>query len=51
MPDVRTMDLDALRLMVQGFAGRVIAVEGEIASLRARWAPELAAMIAQQETR
>jgi hypothetical protein len=37
-PDVRTMDLDALRLMVQGLAGRVIAAEGEIISLRSQLA-------------
>jgi hypothetical protein len=43
-PDVRTMDVDALRLMVQGLAGRVISVEGEIANLRS----QLAALIAEQ---
>jgi len=48
---VRTLDLDALRLMVQGLAGRVIAVEGEVASWRAQRAPELAAVIVQQEAR
>ena len=37
------MDLDALRLMVQGLAGRVIAAEGETANLRA----PLAAVIAE----
>ncbi len=37
-PDVRPMDLDALRLMVQGLAGRVIAAEGEIISLRSQLA-------------
>jgi hypothetical protein len=42
-PDVREMDLDALRLMVQGLAGRVIAVEGEISNLRS----QLAALIAR----
>jgi len=46
-PDVRTMELAALRLMEQGLAGRVIAVEGEMANLRAQWAPELAAVIAE----
>ena len=45
------MDLDALRLMVQGLADRVIAVEGEVANLRAQWAPELTAVIAQEEAR
>lgn len=43
-PDVRTMDLDALRLMVQGLSGRVIAAEGEITNLRA----QLAAVIASK---
>jgi hypothetical protein len=43
-PDVRAMDVDALRLMVQGLAGRVIMVEGEIANLRS----QLAAVIAGQ---
>ena len=37
------MDLDAFRLMVQGLAGRVIAVEGEVANL----CSQLAAVIAQ----
>jgi hypothetical protein len=37
-PDVRTMDMDALRLMVQGLAGRVISAEGEIISLRSQLA-------------
>ena len=44
-PDVRTMNLDALRLMVQGLAGRVIAVEGETANLRA----QLASVIADRQ--
>ena len=44
-PAVRTMDLAALRLMVQGLARRVIAVEGEVVNLRSH----LAALIAQQE--
>ena len=44
-PDVRTMDVDALRLMVQGLAGRVIAVEGEVANLRS----QLAAVIAGKQ--
>ena len=39
------MDLDALRLMVQGLAGRVIAVEGEVANLRS----QLAAIIAESQ--
>jgi len=38
------MELDALRLMVQGLAGRLIAVEGETANLRT----QLAAVIAGQ---
>jgi hypothetical protein len=42
-PDVRTMDVDALRLMVQGLAGRVIAVEGEVANLRSQLAAVIAA--------
>jgi hypothetical protein len=33
-----------LQLMMQGLAGRVISAEGEIISLRTRWAPELAAV-------
>jgi hypothetical protein len=32
------LDLDALRLMVQGLAGRVITAEGEIISLRSQLA-------------
>ena len=32
------MDLDALRLMVQGLAGRVIAAEGDVISLRSQMA-------------
>jgi hypothetical protein len=43
-PDVRSMDVDALRLVVQGLAGRVIAVEGELSAMQA----QLAAVIAQQ---
>jgi hypothetical protein len=43
-PDVRSMDLDTLRLVVQGLAGRVIAVEGEMGALRS----QLAAVIAAQ---
>ena len=43
------MDLVALRLMVQGLAGRVIALEGETANLRAQWAPELASVIADRQ--
>jgi hypothetical protein len=42
-PDVRGLDVDALRLMVQGLAGRVVAVEGEITNLRS----QLAALIAK----
>lgn len=42
-PDVRSMDLDALRLMTQGLAGRVIAAEGEIVNLRSQLAAVIAA--------
>jgi hypothetical protein len=41
------MDPNPLRRMVQGLAGRVIAVEGETANPRAQWAPELTAIIAE----
>jgi metal-responsive CopG/Arc/MetJ family transcriptional regulator len=37
-PDVRSMDLDALRLMVQGLAGRVLTIEGEIINLQSQLA-------------
>lgn len=43
-PNITSMDIDALRLMVQGLAGRVMSMEGEVADLRS----QLAAMIAEK---
>jgi hypothetical protein len=41
--DVRTMDVEGLRLLVMGLAGRVQAVEGEMIHMRT----QLAAMMAR----
>jgi hypothetical protein len=41
-PDIRQMDVDGLRLLVQGLAGRVVAVEGEVTELRSQVAALLA---------
>lgn len=43
--EIERMDNDSLRLMVQGLAGRVKSVEGEIAHLRT----QLAAFIANKQ--
>ena len=41
-PDIRSMDIDALRLMIQGLAGRVQSLEGELVRMQSQVATLIA---------